>query len=89
MLIDYQEIYKFLKRAAGHYEISAPTVANYCNDLHLRICRAQSVQLVELSIIQNLAQHDGAWVEPTFAASQIRKLIHHLALGPFMDAPPN
>lgn len=80
MFIHYDELDKFLEDAVSHYERSAPTVADYCDDLYRRSHQApQSVSLAELAGVQNL-QEQGEWITPHFAVNRVYHLMHRLGM---------
>jgi hypothetical protein len=73
MLINCQEILKFLERSVNYYENSAPTVSRCCEHLYRRVNEARPVQLLELINIQRLAKDDGGWIDPSDAENLIAR----------------
>lgn len=73
MLFDYHATRKFLENAVNHYETSAPTVSQYCDDLYIRLEESSKIDLSEIITIQQLRENN-IWEHPNFAANRIYKL---------------
>lgn len=68
-----------LELACAHYEKSAPTVAEHCNDLFIRINeRADAVTIAEMVGVEGLWR-DG-YEQPNHAANHIYHLRHRLGM---------
>lgn len=68
-----------LIEGAKHYEKSAPTVAEWADDLYQRIGdkRADHVTLSELLLASRLME-EGVWMHPNTAANNVYKLNYRL-----------
>lgn len=73
-LLNYQ---KKLAEAVAHYERTAPTVAEHCDDLFIRMNEAaERVTLAELNAVAALWSSD--WLQPNYAANHVYHLRHRL-----------
>jgi hypothetical protein len=80
MLIDCLEICTFLECAVEHYEVTAPTVAEYCDGLYRRVNESpRNISLLELLTVQQL-QQDALWLMPNYAANRIYHLMAALGM---------
>ena len=74
----YQEIQKALVAICGHYEKTAPTVADWADDLYIRMNEEpDSVRLTELNVAVDLAALD---LQPNYAANRVYKLMSRLGM---------
>jgi len=74
----FDEVLDTLTKAAEHYEKSAPTVSNWCNDLFIRINEnGDAVALSELTFLSRFVEED-TWMQPNYAANQLYHLLHRL-----------
>ena len=79
MRIDLDGICRDLTAVAEHYEKSAPTVADWANDLYVRIGDSpDTVTLTELRMVTRMADTDGGWTHPNVAANLVYKLMNRL-----------
>lgn len=76
--MDHKAIAARLTAACGRYEKSAPPVAEWANDLYIRISEdAAAVVLAELNFADRLCE-EGTWMQPNYAANDLYKLLHRL-----------
>jgi len=73
------QVENFLTAACDHYERSAPTVADHCNGLYIRIQDGLPVTVREIMAVCALCDRDG-WVPPNYAANAIYKLRQSLGM---------
>lgn len=79
-MFDLNKFMEFLTDAAMHYAKSAPTVADYLDDLYIRINeKPADVRLVELTRIQGLIE-EGTWEHPNYAANRVYHLMQQLGM---------
>ena len=69
----------FLTDACQHYEQTAPTVADHCNDLYIRIQDGSPVTVREIMAVCALCDRDG-WAHPNYAANAVYKLRDSLGM---------
>lgn len=73
MFFDFEACRKFLEEAVTHYEASAPTVSQYCDELYIRLGDSDRIDLTEITTIQQLKEND-CWEQPNYAANRVYKL---------------
>lgn len=79
-MLDLQAIDKFLADGVAHYEKTAPTVAEYLDNLHIRVRESPGfVRVSELMAAQHLRE-GGAWMHPNYAANFIFKVMDNLGM---------
>jgi hypothetical protein len=67
-----------LTAIAEYYERSAPTVADWCNDLYIRIGeKPETVVLPELYATERFLE-EGVWMQPNYAANAVYHLLNRL-----------
>lgn len=77
-MFDSVEFSRFLELACGHYEKSAPTVADWIDCLYRRIGSDPSqVCLSEILFAQRL-QENGEWMLPNYAANGLIHLFQRI-----------
>ena len=77
-LMDIKAIRKYLSHIVVQYEITAPTVSRWADDLYIRLNEdLYNVRVIEIVQAQLLLE-EGAWEHPNFAANKIYKLMHEL-----------
>jgi len=79
ILFDFTEFELLVADGCDHYELTAPTVTEYLDDLYRRVCKNQPVQLREVVAITRL-KDDGVWLQPNYAANMIYHLMHEVGL---------
>lgn len=73
--IDFDALDKHLTAVCNEYERTAPPVANYANDLYIRLNeKPESVTVVEIQFVAVLLE-GGVWMQANYAAN---RLLHHL-----------
>jgi hypothetical protein len=78
MNLPIAEFLAFCGEAVAHYEKSAPAVADYVDDLFIRInSKPETVLLVELTAVSALRE-SGEWEHPNYAANRLYKLANRL-----------
>jgi hypothetical protein len=77
--LDMDAYGRYLTEACGRYEQTAPTVAEHCDDLYIRIYEdAANVTLAELNGVAGLWV-DG-WLAPNVAANLVYNLRSRLGM---------
>lgn len=77
-IIDRQQLDKAIEAACEHYQHSAPTVADWLDDLYIRLGeQPDSVALVEVFAVERLWDGD-EWQQPNYAANAVYKLQERL-----------
>lgn len=67
----------FLPAAVEHYEKSAPTVSEYCDDLYRR---RGECQLTEIQTALYLFDRESGWMQPSYAANTIYHLMQRCGM---------
>lgn len=76
--LNWEAFHRFLSDACEQYQKTAPTVAEYCDSLYVRLAEKPSeVPVVELLRINRLRE-DGVWMHPNYAANTIYKLMSEI-----------
>lgn len=79
-IFNFHQFESFVSDACDQYERSAPTVADYLDQLYRRISNKNPpVQLQEITGIEKL-RDDGAWLQPNYAANMIYHLMTEVGL---------
>lgn len=78
--LDWPTFRRYLEDAAAEYATSAPTVANYIDDLYIRLDESpESVNVRELLTVCQL-KDDGQWEQANYAANRIYHLQSQLGV---------
>lgn len=77
-VIDIRRISDELTAICDHYELSAPTVHAWANDLYIRIGeQPNDVTLAELMMVARFRE-DGIWMQPNYAANYVYRKLHQM-----------
>ena len=76
--IDFDALDAHLTEAANRYEATAPTVANYVNDLYVRLKERPATVVVPEILFAGRLLEEGVWMQPNYAANQLLHLLHRL-----------
>jgi hypothetical protein len=66
-----------LVQAVQHYQLRAPAVADYCDELFQRLENPDTILLSELLYVQRL-QYLNGWLPPALAQNRLYKLLSSL-----------
>lgn len=69
---------EFLEKLVKQYENTAPTVAQYCDDLYIRVGDRAPVNLEEIIVVTRLLVEPERFESPNIAANQLYKLQNRL-----------
>lgn len=76
MIINVSQLESLLTEICSYYEMTAPTVSEWADDLYRRLSQPDEITLSEIYYAESLCR-DG-WEQPNVAANRHYKLMHRL-----------
>ena len=75
-MFDYKALRRFLEDAGTHYSTSAPTVADWIDEIYIPLAESpRDVSVWEVMQVQQLRDStSGEWEQPNYAANRAYKV---------------